>query len=212
MDGNNKPYASVDNVIIFTGFGNKSFGKLMFLNGLLVSYTDTNIFGEDKVDAVFKYAASTKTKFKIGDDGAVWASSYTYPKDKNNKDNNYVNADGNFTFFCTIKPPETLYTKNDKDSTVKTQGKEVTVYTLGNQASEGTFHSTAKITYYKAGETVPEGGYSVKGYKEDSYYLYYYGSKKTYYEEGESTSYSNYTKFCDKNSEITGEIKIVLQN
>ena len=197
--------------MVWTGFksqGGERFVRLGFVNGLLKSYIDKDISGETNESSVFKFSVSTDkdAKFRIGEKGDVWTSSYAYLDPKNP----YVDADGNFAFSCTLKSPKTLYTKDSDSSKIVKQGTSTTVYLLGSQASEGTFHSTAKITYYKPGETVPEGGFSVKGYKEDNYHLYYSGGSKTYYNKGTEATFGNYTKFCDKDAEITGQIKVAL--
>jgi hypothetical protein len=103
-------YPTVENVKIWNGWAT-GWGKLHFTNGLLTAYENTGFDAGQGDQAVFKYTVSTDSDFKDGASGATWGVIY-------NPISGDVGSDGTFTFTCTLKPPEALYTKNATQGSV----------------------------------------------------------------------------------------------
>ena len=186
---NGEAYPSPQQIRVFTGFGNGSWGKISFYNGLLVSYDDTVLGSSSQETSVFKYSVSTDSNFKIGASGATWTVSY-------DKNSGTIGTDGEFTFKCTLKPPQTLYTKNSSQGSITQQGEAVDVYL------EGADVYTEEVTNYT--------GWAITA---NSRTLYHADNPRTtrYYKAGSSFSYDKYTEYCNTSSQITGTIKIDLQ-
>ena len=186
---NGEAYPSPQQIRVFTGFGNGSWGKISFYNGLLVSYDDTVLGSSSQETSVFKYSVSTDSNFKIGASGATWTVSY-------DKNSGTIGTDGEFTFKCTLKPPQTLYTKNSSQGSITQQGEAVDVYL------EGADVYTEEVTNYT--------GWAITA---NSRTLYHADNPRAtrYYKAGSSFSYDKYTEYCNTSSQITGTIKIDLQ-
>ena len=185
----NKAYPSPTDIRIFTGFGNGSWGRISFYNGLLVSYDDT-IFGfSGDTDSVFNYSVSTDSKFRIGALGNVWKVVYK-------EDSGTIGTDGKITFDCTLNPPKTLYTKDATQGSVTQQGTAVDIYV------EGGAIYTEKVENYT--------GYAIT---TSSRTRFHYDTPNTtrYYTAGSTFKYDKFTEYCNEDSEITGTIKVTLE-
>lgn len=189
LDSEGKAYPSPTDIRIFTGFGNGSWGRISFYNGLLVAYDDT-IFGfSGDTESVFKYSVSTDSKFKIGAGGNVWTVSY-------DADSGTIGTDGEFTFDCTLKPPKTLYTKDSSQGSITQQGDAVDIYV------EGAAIYTEKVENYT--------GYAITTSRRTRFH-YDTPRSTRYYKAGSTFKYDKYTEYCNTDSEITGAIKIKLE-
>lgn len=189
MDSEGNAYPSPTDIRIFTGFGNGSWGRISFYNGLLVAYDDT-IFGfSGNTESVFKYSVSTDSKFRIGALGNVWTVSY-------DADSGTIGTDGEFTFDCTLKPPKTLYTKDSSQGSITQQGEAVDIYV------EGGAIYTEKVENYT--------GYAIT---TNSRTRFHYDTSSTtrYYKAGSTFKYDKFTEYCNTDSEITGTLKITLE-
>ncbi len=97
-----------------------------------------------------------------------------------------VDADGEFTISCILNPPTTLYTRGNQHTAYK-KGETKTGTKLGSPVTINFTDGTSK-TYYEA------------------------GSDYSYDVIGEEVDYYDIEKYCDASSEISGVIKINLDN